>query len=121
MNTGSSASRLFLAGMILSMTLWGLSWASGKILARYGDPLTISFFRFALTFFTMPFILLVLKVKININKSGIQDLIIASLLMSLYTWLFFRGLSVGKAGAGGVLVTVLNPIIAYAIMLTISR
>jgi drug/metabolite transporter (DMT)-like permease len=121
MNARTPADRLFLLGMILSMTCWGLSWASGKILSAYGDPLTISFLRFALTFVTLPFVIMMLKVKFLISKKGLTDLVIASLLMSLYTWLFFKGLTVGRAGAGGVLVTVLNPIIAYAIMLTLSR
>lgn len=120
MTERTSADRLFLAGMILSMTLWGLSWASGKILSTYGDPLTISFFRFALTFITLPLVIVLLRVKFSINKNGLRDLIISSILMSFYTWLFFKGLTTGRAGAGGVLVTVLNPIMAYAIMLTLS-
>lgn len=121
MNQRISPEKLFLSGMILSMTLWGLSWASGKILSTYGPPLTISFFRFALTFATLPFLLWFLKVRVLINSKGVKDVIIASLLMSFYTYLFFKGLTEGKAGAGGVLVTVLNPIIAYAIMLILKR
>jgi drug/metabolite transporter (DMT)-like permease len=121
MDQRASADKLFLTGMILSMTCWGFSWASGKILAAYGPSLTISFFRFALTFLTLPFILLVFRVKLLINIKGLGDLLISALLMSLYTFLFFKGLTKGNAGAGGVLVTVLNPIIAYAIMLILSR
>lgn len=45
----------------------------------------------------------------------------AALMISLYTFLFFKGLVTGKAGAGGVLVTVLNPIVSYAIMLILAR
>ncbi len=107
--------------MILSMVCWGFSWTSGKILSTYSDPMTISFFRFALTFVSLFFILLPLKEKLLIHRSGLIDLSIASILISVYTYLFFKGLTLGKAGAGGVLVTVLNPIIAYAIMLTLSR
>lgn len=39
----------------------------------------------------------------------------------MYTFLFFKGVSLGKAGAGGVLVTVLNPIMIYAITLILAR
>jgi drug/metabolite transporter (DMT)-like permease len=39
----------------------------------------------------------------------------------VYTSLFFRGLQTGKAGAGGVLVTVLNPIVAYGLTIAIAR
>ena len=107
--------------MILSMTCWGFSWTSGKILSNYGDPLTISFLRFALTFVSLIFILLLMKEKLSISKNGFRDLAIASVLISLYTYLFFKGVSIGKAGAGGVLVTVLNPILTYAITLILAR
>jgi drug/metabolite transporter (DMT)-like permease len=117
----TSSQRLFLLGMVLSMTCWGFSWTSGKILSEYADPLTISFFRFAMTFLSLVVILVFAKIPMTIRKSGIRDLLVASALISLYTFLFFKGLTVGKAGAGGILVTVLNPIISYIIMLAMAR
>lgn len=116
-----SSERLFLLGMILSMTCWGFSWTSGKILSHYASPLTISFFRFALTFVSLLLIIAFTKGQFTIRKAGLRDLVIASLLISLYTYLFFKGLTLGKAGAGGILVTVLNPIISYIIMLAMAR
>lgn len=121
MSETKTADNLFIAGMILSMTCWGFSWTSGKILSDYSDPLTLSFLRFSATFISLFFILLLLGKKLTIQKKGLPDLFAASLLMSIYTYLFFKGLIEGKAGAGGVLVTVLNPIIAYAIMLILAR
>ena len=113
--------KLFLVGMVLSMTCWGFSWTSGKILSNYGDPLTISFLRFALTFISLVAILFFMKEKMSINRNGFIDLFAAAVLISLYTFLFFKGLTMGKPGAGGVLVTVLNPIITYAISLVWAR
>ena len=107
--------------MILSMTCWGISWTSGKILSSYGDPLTISFLRFALTFVSLIFILPVMKEKMVVSLKGASDLLVSSVLISVYTYMFFKGVSLGKAGAGGVLVTVLNPIITYAITLVLAR
>jgi len=121
MGDRSSEDKIFMVGMMLSMTCWGFSWTSGKILSLYGDPLTISFLRFAVTFISLFFILLFLKEKLIIQSKGFVILLGASLLISVYTYLFFKGLTVGKPGAGGVLVTVLNPIITYAITLTIAR
>ena len=103
--------------MILSMTCWGLSWTSAKIIASYGSPMTLTFLRFSFTFLSMITILSALKQPFTIKKNGIRDLLAASLTISLYTILFFRGITTGKAGAGGVLVTVLNPIMSYGIML----
>jgi drug/metabolite transporter (DMT)-like permease len=121
MNERASQNNLFLIGMILSMTCWGFSWTSGKILSAYGDPLTISFLRFALTFVSLIFILMAMKEKMLLSTKGAFDLIAASVLISVYTYLFFKGVTVGKAGAGGVLVTVLNPIITYAITIVVAR
>lgn len=121
MNEQTSERKLFLVGMVLSMTCWGFSWTSGKILSNYGDPLTISFLRFALTFVSLLVILFLMKENMSINRKGYFDLFAASVLISLYTFLFFKGLTVGKPGAGGVLVTVLNPIITYAITLVMAR
>src|SRR5882672_788309 len=113
--------QLFLVGMVLSMICWGFSWTAGKIMAGYGDPLTISFYRFAVTFLSLFLILLFINTSLKLNRKGLFDLVIASVLMSIYTFLFFKGLAAGKAGAGGVLVTVLNPIVSYGIMLIMTR
>jgi drug/metabolite transporter (DMT)-like permease len=120
-NNDSANKNLFLIGMILSMTCWGFSWTAGKVMASYGPPMTISFLRFALTFVSMIVVLIVLKEKFTMKSKGLVDLIAASVIISCYTFLFFKGLTTGKAGAGGVLVTVMNPIISYAIMLVMQR
>jgi drug/metabolite transporter (DMT)-like permease len=120
-NQKEANNRLFLTGMILSMTCWGFSWTSGKILSLYGDPITISFLRFGITFISLIFILLAIRTSFRIATTGFKDLFAASVLISVYTYLFFKGLTTGKPGAGGVLVTTLNPIVSYAIMLLMSR
>jgi len=112
---------LFLTGIILSMFCWGLSWTSGKILTGYGSPLSISLFRFFITFVSLLIILLFTKTKLSIGLKGLPGLLGAALCIGIYTFLFFKGLSVGKAGAGGVLVTTLNPIISYTIMLLVTN
>jgi drug/metabolite transporter (DMT)-like permease len=121
MDKQNSGDKIFLAGMILSMTCWGFSWTSGKILSFYGTPLTISALRFALTFISLLAIVLYVRSPFRIERRGLFDLSMASLLISVYTFLFFKGLTTGMAGAGGVLVTVLNPIISYGIMLLLQK
>jgi drug/metabolite transporter (DMT)-like permease len=118
--TNEKNSRLFLMGMIISMFCWGLSWASGKVLSGYGDVMSIALFRFVITFFSLLLILLAMKEKLYVQRKGWLDLTCAALFMALYNYLFFKGLFHGKAGAGGVLVTTLNPIISYSIMLLMA-
>lgn len=107
--------------MILSMTCWGFSWTAGKVMASYGPPMTISFLRFIVTFASMLLILVILRESFRISRKGLPDLLAASVMISIYTYLFFKGLVTGKAGAGGVLVTVMNPIFSYVIMLIMAR
>jgi drug/metabolite transporter (DMT)-like permease len=121
MEQHSSRDKVFMWGMVLSMTCWGISWTSGKILAGYGTPATISFLRFGFTFLSLVVLLPLLKGRFTILRRGLFDLFMAALMISIYTFLFFKGLVTGKAGAGGVLVTVLNPIVSYAIMLVMTR
>lgn len=118
---GLNNNRIFLTGMILSMTCWGISWTSGKIVSGYGGALSISMIRFALTFVSLAVILPLLRTRLTLSKSVVRDLGCASVLIAVYTFLFFQGLVTGKAGAGGVLVTVLNPILSYGIMLIMVR
>lgn len=107
--------------MVLSMTCWGFSWASGKALSTYGEPLTIAFMRFVVTVVSLVFILIGLREKFSIAWKGLTDVVLAAVTLTVYNYCFFKGLSAGQAGAGGVLVTVLNPIIAYGITLIAAK
>lgn len=113
--------RIFLWGMMVSMFCWGLSWTSGKIISHYADGGTIALYRFCVTFISMIFVVWVLKINIAVARQGWLFLIISAVLISIYSYLFFQGLTLGKAGAAGVLVTILNPVISYAIMLMMQK
>jgi len=113
--------RIFLWGMMLSMFCWGLSWTSGKVISQYADGGTVALYRFCVTFVSMIFVVWVLKINITVVRQGWLHLIISAVLISFYSYLFFQGLTLGKAGAAGVLVTILNPVISYAIMLIMQK
>lgn len=113
--------KYFLWGMILSMFCWGLSWTSGKVISHYADAGIIGFYRFALTTLSILLVLWIGKINVWIKRQGFLNLFIASSLIATYSFLFFQGLMLGKAGAGAVLVTILNPVISYIIMLSIKR
>lgn len=111
----------FLIGMLASMFCWGLSWASGKVLSGYGQSTSIAALRLSITFVALLGILFLMKEKMSVKINGWFPLFIASVFMTIYNYLFFEGLLHGKPGAGGVLVTTLNPIISYGIMLIANR
>jgi drug/metabolite transporter (DMT)-like permease len=120
-NDKSNNEQLFLLGMIASMFCWGLSWASAKVLGSYGPAISISLLRYVCTFISLLILLLITRKNLSIKRSGLKDLIFASTILAVYFYLFFKGLEEGLAGAGGVLVTILNPIVSYLIMLLLSR
>jgi drug/metabolite transporter (DMT)-like permease len=122
LNTENTKSeKLLFTGIVVSMFFWGLSWPSGKIAAAYGAPVTIVLIRYVTVLISFLPLFFFIKAPLTISKKGIVPLVAAGLLLSLYTFLFFYGLKNGLAGAGGVLVTTMNPIMAYGIGLLINR
>lgn len=111
----------FILGMVMAMFCWGISWPSGKIVASYGDPASIALYRFVVTFLSLAPILIIIKEPLTIKKSGLGLLLISSVCLTIYSYLFMAGVKVGKAGAGGVLVTIMNPILTVALVLILAK
>src|SRR6218665_3291262 len=106
--------------LIISMVFWGLSWPSNKTLKSFGDPFTLGFLRYILVVVSMIPLLLIMKVKFRLSKLGVLFVFISGLLMSVYNYTFLQGLQEGNAGAGGILVTTLNPIMAYSLGIVLA-
>ena len=121
MNNNNVSGRGLVIGMLISMFIWGLSWPSGKVLTQFCTPINFAGYRYIIVVITLLPILFLLKAGLVISKEGIPSVIITGILLALYSFLFFKGLSLGKAGAGGVLVTTLNPIMAYIVGIFLSR
>lgn len=107
--------------MLVSMCIWGLSWSAAKVLSGYGSASSITYIRFILVPLTLFPLLKLTKTPVLIDKKGIGHLGAAGALMVLYTLCFFNGLQRGFAGAGGVIVTILIPILTFLVTLVIKR
>jgi drug/metabolite transporter (DMT)-like permease len=107
--------------MLVSMGIWGLSWTAAKVLSGYGEASSITYIRFLLVPLTLFPILKLAKIPISISKKGLFPLLMAGALMGSYTVLFFNGLRLGLAGAGGVLVAVSIPVFAYLLDLIVNK
>ncbi len=103
------------------MVFWGLSWPSAKVISTFSDPIILTAYRYAVVFLTLLPILFFIKIPLTINKKGIPFVLISGFLLAFYSYMMFEGLSKGTAGAGGVLVTTLNPIMAYFLGIAIKR
>jgi drug/metabolite transporter (DMT)-like permease len=113
--------KLLLGAIIVSMFLWGLSWPSAKVLTNYTSPINFSVYRYIVVVATMLPILFFSGSSFKIRRAGIPAILCAGGLLSLYSYFFFMGLKNGSPGAGGVLVTTLNPIVAYIVGTIVSR
>ncbi|PLX67918.1 MAG: hypothetical protein C0603_07315 [Denitrovibrio sp.] len=101
--------------MTLGMICWGSSWVSAKLLTSFAEPEVLAFWRFFLTWVTFIPVMLFMKKTFRINAKGLLTALGASLLLVLYNEMFFTGLIYGLAGAGGILVTTLIPVLTFGL------
>lgn len=99
----------------IAMFLWGANWSVAKFSTLFADPFELVFWRFLVT--AICFIPLIYKKwkHVTYDRTTLILLAFSALCMTLYQLFFFKGLEVGLAGIGGILVTTTNPIFAFVI------
>jgi len=107
--------------MVLAMAGWGGSWVSAKVVSGLADPQTLVFLRYILTAVTFFPLLLVRKESFRISLKDLGIIAVTAALYVAYSQFFFRGLKTGLAGAGGVLLTTINPLMTYVLSALIFR
>ncbi len=113
--------RTLVFGIVISMFFWGLSWPSGKVLSHYCSAVNFTVYRYFIVIVSLALLLVFSNVKLKIMKAGLTYVFVSGSLLAIYSFLFVKGLQKGTAGAGGVLVTTLNPIMSYLIGIVVSR
>jgi drug/metabolite transporter (DMT)-like permease len=103
------------------MLIWGGAWPVGKLLSVYGSVTDVVATRFIIVVISMLPFMWWYKIPFHISKAGWWHLFVAGILMAVYSLLFLKGLKHGFPGAGGVLVTTLNPIFAYTIGMALQK
>ncbi|MCF7824420.1 MAG: DMT family transporter [Candidatus Marinimicrobia bacterium] len=108
--------------LILAMAIWGLSWTNGKILGQYNTTVPVLMtWRFLIAAFSMIMVLLARGTSIRFPSGGVFPVLASAVLLVLYNHFYFTGTRLGSAGAGGVLVTTLNPVLTFVLITVISR
>jgi drug/metabolite transporter (DMT)-like permease len=120
MNEKQPSQSILTIAIICSMIVWGISWPSNKVLTSFGTPVDLGVFRYGFVVISFLLLLIPLKTKFTISRKGIPFLLIAGVLMATYNYTFLAGLKNGSPGAGGILVTTLNPVMAYGIGMLID-
>lgn len=95
---------------LIAMVIWGLAWTNAKILGNYGEAPLMMFWRFIIASFSFAPIVIWTKNSFKIKKEAFRYIVMNSLSMTMYNYFYFKGTKIGLAGAGGVLVTTMNPI-----------
>ncbi len=97
--------------MVLAMCAWGGSWVSAKLITTSDTPEVLIFWRFFFTTLSSLPLVFVLGKSWRLNARSLSQAFGGAALIVAYNMMFFRGLHTGFAGAGGVLVTTMNPIL----------
>ena len=116
-----SKKTIFYALLVLSMAIWGVSWSSAKVLSGYGSALSMAFIRNTIMISAFVPFLYFSKVGFSIRKEAWKRIVPAGIAFGVYALVFFSGLQHGTASVGGVLVTVVNPIVAFLIGMVIDK
>src|SRR3989338_2433189 len=117
----SNKTSLFSLLIVISMIIWGGSWVSAKAIANTLPSETLTFWRFFINFISFIPVLFFLKEPVRMSKSALGYTLLGSLFMGLYLYLFFKGLTYGFAGAAGVLVTTMIPIVTFILSIFLFR
>lgn len=97
------------------MMLWGAGWPVLKIVSQSVSWEVATFWRLALMSIAFIPVLWWNKKPLHLNRSGWGWVSISGLLYTLFMVLSFLGVQVATAGAGGMIITTLSPVITVLI------
>lgn len=103
------------------MSAWGFAWPAGKSISGLAPREVLVFWRFVVTLLSYLPLLHGKWHTLKLSRTGILMALSGALFYTAYSELFFKGLENGLPGAGGVLVTTLNPIVTFAIFSILFR
>ena len=107
--------------LLLSMTIWGLSWTNAKILSDYAPSSVLAFWRFFFSSITMIPVLWLTGNNFRVTRQGMKYILTGAVFISLYNIFFFMGTNIGSASVGGIIVPTFNPIITFIISVLLMK
>ena len=107
--------------LLLSMTIWGLSWTNAKILSDYAPSSVLAFWRFFFSSITMIPVLWLTGNNFRVTRQGMKYIFTGAVFISLYNIFFFMGTNNGAASVGGIIVPTFNPIITFIISILLMK
>ncbi|MBN2870180.1 MAG: DMT family transporter, partial [Campylobacterales bacterium] len=105
--------------MILAMMLWGGGWPALKILTESVSWEVATFWRFALMSIAFLPVLWWHRKPISLSVRALGWVGFSGFLNAVFMALSFWGVAVGTAGAGGVVITTLSPVLTVLIAVAV--
>lgn len=106
--------------MIFSMMLWGAGWPVLKILSQSVSWEVATFWRLAIMSLAYVPVLWWTKKPFRLDKSAWMTVSLSGFLYTLFMVLSFLGVHVATAGAGGMIITTLSPILIVVIAIVFT-
>lgn len=105
--------------MILAMMLWGGGWPALKILTESVSWEVATFWRFALMSVAFLPVLWWHRKPVRFSSGAFAWVSFSGFLNAVFMALSFWGVAVGTAGAGGVVITTLSPVLTVLIAVAV--
>jgi drug/metabolite transporter (DMT)-like permease len=103
------------------MFLWGGGWSALKILTPHISVEVIIFWRFFLMTLAFLPILYFLKKPLIVSKPSLKYIFGSSFFNITFMVFSFLGIKYGYAGSGGVIITILSPLMTFLLVAIIFR
>ncbi len=97
--------------MVLAMVLWGGGWPALKIATGSVGVEVVTFWRFLVMFLAFIPVLVWWRKPLRVTSKALRIVGASALLNIAFMFLSFWGVGVGTAGAGGVIITTLSPVL----------
>ncbi len=107
--------------MVFAMIFWGASWISTKVLTNYVNEYELVFLRMGICFITMFPLIYFFKLSFKFDLKSFLLILIASVILTLYSIVMFLGVQHGTGSFGGALVTTLIPIITFILIALLNK
>ena len=112
---------IFYILMVFAMIFWGASWISTKVLTTYVNEYELVFLRMEICFITMFPLIYFFKLSFKFDLKSLLLILVASLVLTLYSIVMFLGVEHGTGSFGGALVTTLIPINTFIIIAILNK
>ncbi len=104
--------------MLLAMVLWGIGWPALKVVTHSDVPvIVVTFWRFFIMLLAFIPILFVYKKALRISKEAVGIVFVSALLNIAFMLVSYWGVGAATAGAGGVIITTISPILTLLLAL----